>query len=81
MTPSRLDAAELRRLIRRLFSFLFRHDWQVTRSRIVKGDMMSTFTCSQCGKVNEEFDLLNRRAFSEMYWERGCPGPDRKDPP
>lgn len=60
-------------MLRRLFAFLFRHDYQVYGASLSAGNPISHMRCTRCGKETS-FPTLNRAEFAAMYWERGSTG-------
>lgn len=62
--------------MRRLFSFLFRHEWKSTGEMqfVPVGHAMVRDRCRRCGLVSEWRYLVDQEAFRRMYRSRGCKG-------
>lgn len=61
--------------IRRLFAFLFRHDFDVDPSRVrFEGNVLwTTLVCKRC-RHEARYPTTQFEAFRAIYRMRGCPG-------
>ena len=62
--------------MRRLFAFLFRHDFDMSKGRLnhVQLTVRRSMVCRKCGFETELFPIMDRSEFSFWYRIRGCPG-------
>lgn len=62
-------------MIRRLFAFLFRHDFSgpIAGVRMIGSTPMTTLKCVHCG-FKGEYPTMSPQCFGALYRLRGCTG-------
>ena len=69
--------------MRRLFAFLFTHEWENAKGseQISMGGLGLTVIqeCQRCGARTDRYNVLDFEAFQYWFRKRGCPGSRKAD--